>query len=50
MLDEVTPGVVDAAYTLPKGLGPGLLESVYERGAGSPPEKADLSASFEASP
>jgi iron complex transport system substrate-binding protein len=30
-LDEITGGVVDAAYRLHKGLGPGLLESVYER-------------------
>ncbi len=29
-LDEITGGVVDAAYRLHKGLGPGLLESVYE--------------------
>ena len=31
MLDEITPGVVGGADTLHKGLGPGLLESVYER-------------------
>ncbi len=30
-LDEVTGGVVDAATALHKALGPGLLESVYER-------------------
>ncbi len=30
-LDEITGGVVDAAYRLHKGLGPGLLESVYEK-------------------
>ncbi|MDO8838724.1 MAG: GxxExxY protein [Parvibaculum sp.] len=29
-LDEVTGEIVDAAYKLHKGLGPGLLESVYE--------------------
>jgi iron complex transport system substrate-binding protein len=29
-LDEITGGVVDAAYKLHMGLGPGLLESVYE--------------------
>ncbi len=30
-LDEITGGVVDAADRLRKGLGPGLLESVYQR-------------------
>lgn len=29
-LDEITGDVVDAAYKLHKGIGPGLLESVYE--------------------
>jgi iron complex transport system substrate-binding protein len=29
-LDEVTGEIVDAAYRLHRGLGPGLLESVYE--------------------
>ena len=29
-LDDVTGGSVDAAYRLHTGLGPGLLESVYE--------------------
>ena len=29
-LDEITGGIVDAAYKLHTGLGPGLLESVYE--------------------
>ena len=29
-LDEITSGVVDTAYKLHMGLGPGLLESVYE--------------------
>lgn len=29
-LDEVTGGIVDAAFKLHSGLGPGLLESVYE--------------------
>lgn len=29
-LDEVTGEIVDAAYRLHTGLGPGLLESVYE--------------------
>ncbi len=29
-LDDVTGAVVDAAYKLHTGLGPGLLESVYE--------------------
>jgi iron complex transport system substrate-binding protein len=29
-LDEVTGEIVDAAYKLHSGLGPGLLESVYE--------------------
>jgi GxxExxY protein len=29
-LDEVTGEIVDAAYKLHTGLGPGLLESVYE--------------------
>jgi iron complex transport system substrate-binding protein len=30
ILDEITGEIVDAAYKLHKGLGPGLLESVYE--------------------
>ncbi len=30
-LDQITAAVVEAANTLHKGLGPGLLESVYER-------------------
>ncbi len=29
-LDEITGEIVDAAYRLHKGLGPGLVESVYE--------------------
>ena len=29
-LDDITGGIVDAAYRLHTGLGPGLLESVYE--------------------
>jgi hypothetical protein len=29
-LDDITGAVVDAAYKLRTGLGPGLLESVYE--------------------
>jgi len=29
-LDEITGGIVDAAMKLHTGLGPGLLESVYE--------------------
>lgn len=29
-LDEITGEVVDAAYKLHNGIGPGLLESVYE--------------------
>jgi len=29
-LDEITGQIVDAAYSLHAGLGPGLLESVYE--------------------
>jgi iron complex transport system substrate-binding protein len=29
-LDDITGEVVDAAYKLHSGLGPGLLESVYE--------------------
>jgi iron complex transport system substrate-binding protein len=29
-IDEITGEIVDAAYQLHKGLGPGLLESVYE--------------------
>lgn len=29
-LDDVTGAIVDAAYRLHAGLGPGLLESVYE--------------------
>jgi GxxExxY protein len=29
-LDDITGEIVDAAYKLHKGLGPGLLESVYE--------------------
>ena len=29
-LDEITGEIVDAAYKLHNGLGPGLLESVYE--------------------
>lgn len=29
-LDDVTGEIVDAAYKLHTGLGPGLLESVYE--------------------
>lgn len=29
-LDEITGAIVDAAYRLHTGLGPGLLESVYE--------------------
>jgi iron complex transport system substrate-binding protein len=31
MLDEITGGIVDGADARHKGLGPGLLESVYER-------------------
>jgi hypothetical protein len=30
-VDIVSAEVVDAAYHLHKGLGPGLLESVYEQ-------------------
>ncbi len=30
VLDEITGEIVDAAYKLHTGLGPGLLESVYE--------------------
>ena len=30
VLDEITGGIVDAAYKLHASLGPGLLESVYE--------------------
>jgi iron complex transport system substrate-binding protein len=29
-LDEITGAIVDAAYRIHTGLGPGLLESVYE--------------------
>jgi hypothetical protein len=29
-LDDITGEIVDAAYKLHTGLGPGLLESVYE--------------------
>ncbi len=29
-MDEITGGIVDAACKLHTGLGPGLLESVYE--------------------
>ncbi len=29
-LDDITGAIVDAAYRLHKGLGPGLVESVYE--------------------
>jgi GxxExxY protein len=29
-LDEITGAIVDAAFKLHQGLGPGLLESVYE--------------------
>ena len=29
-LDEITGAIVDAAVKLHQGLGPGLLESVYE--------------------
>ena len=29
-LDDITGGIVDAAFKLHVGLGPGLLESVYE--------------------
>jgi hypothetical protein len=29
-IDEITGQIVDAAYKLYMGLGPGLLESVYE--------------------
>ena len=29
-LDDITGAIVDAAYKLHTGLGPGLLESVYE--------------------
>jgi GxxExxY protein len=29
-LDDITAAIVDAAYRLHKGLGPGLLETVYE--------------------
>ena len=29
-LDEITGGIVDAAFKLHVGIGPGLLESVYE--------------------
>jgi iron complex transport system substrate-binding protein len=29
-IDEITGAIVDAAYVLHTGLGPGLLESVYE--------------------
>jgi hypothetical protein len=31
-IDDITGQIVDAAYKLHKRLGPGLLESVYERG------------------
>jgi iron complex transport system substrate-binding protein len=30
VLDDITSEIVDAAYKLHSGLGPGLLESVYE--------------------
>ena len=29
-IDEITGEIIDAAYKLHTGLGPGLLESVYE--------------------
>ncbi len=29
-IDEITGDIVDAAYKIHRGLGPGLLESVYE--------------------
>ena len=29
-IDEITGSIVDAAYKIHTGLGPGLLESVYE--------------------
>ena len=34
-LDDVTGEIVDAAYNLHTGLGPGLLESDYETGGAS---------------
>ena len=39
ILDEITSGVVDAAYALHKNLGPGLLDSVYERACQFTPSK-----------
>ena len=29
-IDEITGSIVDAAYKIHTGLGPGLLETVYE--------------------
>jgi iron complex transport system substrate-binding protein len=41
-LDEVTGEIVDAAYKLHVGLGPGLLESVYEAVLARELERRDL--------
>ena len=38
-IDEITGNIVDAAYKIHTGLGPGLLESVYEAVLGRELEK-----------
>ncbi len=42
-MNSISKVVVDAAYTVHKALGPGLLESVYERCLGYECEKRQLS-------
>jgi GxxExxY protein len=41
-IDEITGNIVDAAYKIHTGLGPGLLESVYEAVLGRELEKRGL--------
>lgn len=43
-LDDITGEIVDAAYRLHRGLGPGLLESIYEVVLGKDLERRGLSA------
>jgi len=41
-IDDITGEIVDAAYKLHAGLGPGLLESVYEAVLGRSLERRGL--------
>ena len=41
-LDEITGEIVDAAYHIHSGLGPGLLESAYEMILASSPQRRGL--------